>query len=173
MLFVSSFFFSSIRRHTRCALVTGVQTCALPIFAARALHPGAPLAPGGQLRRSRAAAPTARRSTHHGYVAAMSTPAEHYRKLSGEMAGRIAAVPDDRWGDPAPCEGWTARDVVKHLVETPPMFFGLVDAPAPVGGPSVDEDPLGAFEHMAAGVQAALRSEEHTSELQSLMRNSY
>src|SRR3546814_17568766 len=27
------FFFSSRRRHTRCALVTGVQTCALPIFA--------------------------------------------------------------------------------------------------------------------------------------------
>src|SRR3546814_4365471 len=25
------FFFSSIRRHTRCALVTGVQTCARPI----------------------------------------------------------------------------------------------------------------------------------------------
>src|SRR3546814_10451957 len=29
----SFFFFSSRRRHTRCALVTGVQTCALPIFA--------------------------------------------------------------------------------------------------------------------------------------------
>src|SRR3546814_5720009 len=29
-------FFSSIRRHTRCALVTGVQTCALPISWARA-----------------------------------------------------------------------------------------------------------------------------------------
>src|SRR3546814_1424112 len=27
----SFFFFSSRRRHTRCALVTGVQTCALPI----------------------------------------------------------------------------------------------------------------------------------------------
>src|SRR3546814_7393138 len=27
----NSFFFSSRRRHTRCALVTGVQTCALPI----------------------------------------------------------------------------------------------------------------------------------------------
>src|SRR3546814_10367555 len=27
------FFFSSRRRHTRCALVTGVQTCALPILA--------------------------------------------------------------------------------------------------------------------------------------------
>src|SRR3546814_4748518 len=29
-----SCFFSSRRRHTRCALVTGVQTCALPIYAA-------------------------------------------------------------------------------------------------------------------------------------------
>src|SRR3546814_1653110 len=28
----ASFLFSSRRRHTRCALVTGVQTCALPIF---------------------------------------------------------------------------------------------------------------------------------------------
>src|SRR3546814_3830385 len=34
---ISSFFFSSRRRHTRCALVTGVQTCALPIS-----HPAAP-----------------------------------------------------------------------------------------------------------------------------------
>src|SRR3546814_9112068 len=31
--FVVVFFLSSRRRHTRCALVTGVQTCALPIFA--------------------------------------------------------------------------------------------------------------------------------------------
>src|SRR3546814_3479699 len=29
------FFFSSRRRHTRCALVTGVQTCALPISVRR------------------------------------------------------------------------------------------------------------------------------------------
>src|SRR3546814_1994454 len=29
---MSCFFFSSRRRHTRCALVTGVQTCALPIY---------------------------------------------------------------------------------------------------------------------------------------------
>src|SRR3546814_3811124 len=31
MVLVLYFFFSSRRRHTRCALVTGVQTCALPI----------------------------------------------------------------------------------------------------------------------------------------------
>src|SRR3546814_6119721 len=34
MICVTVFFvFSSRRRHTRCALVTGVQTCALPIYA--------------------------------------------------------------------------------------------------------------------------------------------
>src|SRR3546814_9357639 len=33
MIYISFFFCSSRRRHTRCALVTGVQTCALPIFA--------------------------------------------------------------------------------------------------------------------------------------------
>src|SRR3546814_9109071 len=31
-LWICVFFFSSRRRHTRCALVTGVQTCALPIY---------------------------------------------------------------------------------------------------------------------------------------------
>src|SRR3546814_3161676 len=36
MFCVLLFFFSSRRRHTRCALVTGVQTCALPISY---LHP--------------------------------------------------------------------------------------------------------------------------------------
>src|SRR3546814_9656245 len=36
-MLVCIFFFSSRRRHTRCALVTGVQTCALPI----SKHPGA------------------------------------------------------------------------------------------------------------------------------------
>src|SRR3546814_5530059 len=32
LLYFNCVFFSSRRRHTRCALVTGVQTCALPIF---------------------------------------------------------------------------------------------------------------------------------------------
>src|SRR3546814_20201529 len=36
-LYSRLFFFSSRRRHTRCALVTGVQTCALPISAYQAL----------------------------------------------------------------------------------------------------------------------------------------
>src|SRR3546814_16495978 len=36
------FFFSSRRRHTRCALVTGVQTCALPICIDRLVYTSTP-----------------------------------------------------------------------------------------------------------------------------------
>src|SRR3546814_7243948 len=38
---VCMFFFSSRRRHTRCALVTGVQTCALPICETESNDPNA------------------------------------------------------------------------------------------------------------------------------------
>src|SRR3546814_3209079 len=41
LLLLFFFFFSSRRRHTRCALVTGVQTCALPIYVAVAVEPRA------------------------------------------------------------------------------------------------------------------------------------
>src|SRR3546814_10519811 len=39
LMVIILFFFSSRRRHTRCALVTGVQTCALPISGVRNHHP--------------------------------------------------------------------------------------------------------------------------------------
>ena len=30
---------------------------------------------------------------------------------------RVNAVPTDAWNNPSPCPGWTARDVVRHMVE--------------------------------------------------------
>src|SRR3546814_9906485 len=45
---VFAFFFSSRRRHTRCALVTGVQTCALPISAAAAAAAPKAAGPGAK-----------------------------------------------------------------------------------------------------------------------------
>src|SRR3546814_4101649 len=52
MCYFCMFFFSSRRRHTRCALVTGVQTCALPISGSSIFHPEssrvARMASGGQ-----------------------------------------------------------------------------------------------------------------------------
>ena len=35
-------------------------------------------------------------------------------------------MPDDAWSNPSPCEGWTARDLVGHLIEVHGRFQGLV-----------------------------------------------
>ena len=81
--------------------------------------------------------------------------ADRYRTLAQSMTECIAGVPDDKWGAATPCEGWTARDVVGHLVDTSGMFLGFIGQDAP-GGPSGDEDPLGAFTTARDAVQGAL-----------------
>src|SRR3546814_9907709 len=102
----SILFFSSRRRHTRCALVTGVQTCALPI----------------SVRRAGKAARQARR---------LGLP-------SGLRRGRVSLPPrPDR------------RPRRRDRARLSPPGFRLRAPPPP------------------------FRSEEHTSELQSLMRTSY
>ena len=75
----------------------------------------------------------------------MSEYGERFERLAAAFTERVEAVPADRWESPAPCDGWVARDVVRHLVEWVPAFFesyaGLTIAP----GPSVEDDPVGAW----------------------------
>lgn len=85
----------------------------------------------------------------------MSEISEHYRRVARAFTAVVEAVPPDRWESPAPCEGWTARDVVRHVVEGSGRFFRLVDHPVPAG-PSVEDDPAGAWVTTRDAVQAAL-----------------
>ena len=85
----------------------------------------------------------------------MSEVSERYRRLSGLVADKIAAVPDAAWTNQSPCAEWTARDVVRHLGDTQGMFLGFVGRETG-GGPSVDEDPLAAWNVARAAVQADL-----------------
>src|SRR3546814_6305848 len=119
------FFFSSRRRHTRCALVTGVQTCALPILIAA----------------------TARHSAQN---------------IAFHEVGRQAVMADPNWRDgdyyyaDSPAAGLAVARMAAHITYlseaglTAQFGRKLQDRP---GKPN--------------------RSEEHTSELQSLMRISY
>jgi uncharacterized protein (TIGR03086 family) len=81
--------------------------------------------------------------------------AERYRRIAAGFTATVRAVPDDAWGRPAPCEGWVASDVVRHMVEWMPGFMEHAGLDIPQG-PSVDDDPLGAWLTMSDAFQAAL-----------------
>src|SRR3954454_3447595 len=85
----------------------------------------------------------------------MSEISDRYRKVAADFTTRVEAVPADAWDRPSPCEGWVARDVVRHVIEASARFLGRVDASLP-SGPSVDEDPAAAWAAARDGVLAAL-----------------
>jgi len=78
-------------------------------------------------------------------------PAERHAAVAGEFGRLVAQTPD--WSAASPVDGWTARDVVAHLVEWFPGFLagGGVDLQT---GPPVADDPVAAWQHHAAAVQA-------------------
>lgn len=99
----------------------------------------------------------------------MSEYSEHYRKVASVFTDRVRAVPPVAWDNPAPCEGWVARDVVRHLVEWVPSFFSnyaALDLPKP---PPVDDDPALAWDVLNDGLQKAL-DDPHVARRQFEMR---
>ncbi|HEX2040963.1 MAG TPA: TIGR03086 family metal-binding protein [Acidimicrobiales bacterium] len=80
---------------------------------------------------------------------------DRYRAMAADFTSRVEAVPPDRWESPSPCEGWTARDVVRHMVGNVDWFFGMIGRARP-DGPSVDDDPAGAWAAARDAMQAAL-----------------
>lgn len=95
--------------------------------------------------------------------------AERYRRLSERLVGTVAAVPADAWDRASPCEGWTALDLVGHLVDVHGRFQALVGRSA-VDHPPVAEDPAGALTAVRDQMQADLedparRDEEYDGRL--------
>jgi uncharacterized protein (TIGR03086 family) len=90
----------------------------------------------------------------------VSDYAERYEKVAGHFTARVVAVPDGAWDNPAPPEGWVARDVVRHLVEWVPGFFANFAALELPAGPSVDEDPVAAWKALDEGLRAVFADSE-------------
>src|SRR3546814_8815130 len=143
-------FCSSRRRHTRCALVTGVQTCALPI--------------SGDL---------VAKSPADGYTLVMGTVGTHainatlYKKLPYDPLKDFA---------PVAFAGYTPTLLVVAANSPLKSVKDLAAQAAKPGGVSFSSAGNGTSGHLAGGpLKGRLggRSEEHTSELQSLMRISY
>ena len=95
----------------------------------------------------------------------VSEIADRYRRIAGTFTERVREVPEGAWDNPAPCEGWVARDVVRHLVDWLPAFFAGAWPFALPAHPSVDEDPVAAWQAVSAAFQAALDDPEVAGEV--------
>lgn len=84
------------------------------------------------------------------------TPAETHRRVAGAFGDLVRSADPARWDDQAPVAEWRARDVVGHLVEWFPAFLESSTGIRLAVGPSAAEDPVAAWEHHAAAVQALL-----------------
>jgi uncharacterized protein (TIGR03086 family) len=82
--------------------------------------------------------------------------ADRFRRVAGGMTERVLAVPADRWDDPAPCDGWVARDVVDHLTEWLPAFYCGSFAILIPRLRSASEDPVGAWIDLRDFLQASI-----------------
>src|SRR3546814_4146704 len=138
-----TFFFSSRSRHTSCALVTGVQTCALPIFLACFGDAPVPFA----------------QSREHLLFSRQHLP-------FGRFARRLAHFPDaprhEGVQEPQQRRRVSGQEE-RHSVASEHV---LRIAQELRGRPAADQ-------RSRAYARGQARSEEHTSELQSLIRNSY
>ena len=89
-------------------------------------------------------------------VLATTEAADRYRRVADAFGDRVRAVPAGAWGNPSPCEGWAARDVVRHLVEwLPAFFFGTWELDRPAI-PPVDDDPAAAWQALDGAIRTAL-----------------
>src|SRR3546814_10844570 len=153
------FFFSSRRRHTRCALVTGVQTCALPIYgrllpyyARRAIDAGALAGRGLELLW-------------------LDHPIDAFL-LHVQGSGRVD-LPDGsvvRVGF-AGHNGRPYASIGRALIERGELSADQASWPDIRAW--IDASPDKAADLLAVNPRYIFRSEEPTSELPSLMRISY
>jgi uncharacterized protein (TIGR03086 family) len=82
------------------------------------------------------------------------SPADEHRWVAAGFTDRVKGASD--WDAPAPVEGWAARDVVRHLVEWFPAFLRAGAGIDLASGPSVDDDPVAAWQVHSDAVQALL-----------------
>jgi uncharacterized protein (TIGR03086 family) len=99
----------------------------------------------------------------------MSETADRFERVAGAFLARIEAVPADRWTSPSPCLGWSAREVVAHVINEqrrilaslrrtdPKLLYGV--AVAEMGSqPALDDqaDLAAAWREIGAGLVEAI-----------------
>jgi uncharacterized protein (TIGR03086 family) len=98
-----------------------------------------------------------------------SEQADRFRRAADGFAARIVATPADRWESASPCPGWTAHDIVAHVINEARRILATVRGvqPEPLHGVGLaemgalppmgeDADPAAAWEKISTGLTAAI-----------------
>src|SRR3546814_5913073 len=164
------FFYTSRRRHTRCALVTGVQTCALPISSY-----------GTRARKDEQLPPTEHAEMMERWLRAgvvvfgrTNTPEFGAKGITEPEAWGPCRNPWNPAHTPGGSSGGSAAAVAAGIVP----IAGANDGGGSIRLPAAHCGLFGLKPGRGRTPQGPryverMRSEEHTSELQSLMRISY
>jgi len=84
------------------------------------------------------------------------TVAERYRRRAAEFTRRVLAVPDGAWHAPSPCAGWSARDVLAHMLDNHREMPGYAGLTLTIDTP-VERDPYGAWQQARERMQDLLQ----------------
>ncbi len=77
-------------------------------------------------------------------VPAAPSAIDAYRAADGPLCAVVTALTESAWDAPSPCEGWSARDVLSHVIDTQRAF--LSDRGVLLGsGPDVAAGPAAAW----------------------------
>ena len=85
----------------------------------------------------------------------MSEHDERYRRVAEGFSARVDGIADDQWDSPTPCELWTVRDLVGHVVSVHRAILAGLDV-TPPPAPADDADLAAAWHRATGDVAAAL-----------------
>lgn len=83
----------------------------------------------------------------------MPDATDRYRHLAGRFTAVVDAVPDHGWDASSPCEGWTARQVLEHVVESQHGFLARFDLAPSLDG---EDDPRARWRLVRDAMQRSL-----------------
>lgn len=67
----------------------------------------------------------------------LTDPLTAWRRSAGPFTAEVEAVTD--WDAPSPCEGWNAREVLAHVIDTEQEFLARVDLAPPASDSAIPE----------------------------------
>ena len=92
----------------------------------------------------------------------MASPSDQIRYQTDTMRSLVAGVKPDQWSNPTPCEEWTVRDVVNHLVGGGTMLAASfrgekLDIDPELGMPDMlGDDPFAALDGALGAFESAV-----------------